>query len=157
VTAMHGNAGAQTTQFSHELGAVVTTWPAASNTHGMLVLATTAPWTEAETVAPGQLTSTQPMLVTTVCPAGTTTTGGVIEVPVPQAVSVVRPLRPTTLTFRSAWPVLRRVKMTWIGALAVPALSCTSQPLTGLVFTCNALVRLRLQLRSTGRTIAVAL
>src|SRR5436190_14205961 len=94
-------ADVQFTQFWHELGEVLITLPSVSNTHGMLVLATAVPWTTADIVAPGQLTVTQPMLVTTVWPAGTNTTGGVIEAPVPQSTSVVSTLPPITLTFRS--------------------------------------------------------
>src|SRR6185369_11622290 len=99
-----GTAGmAQFTQFWHELGAVVTALPAVSKMHGMPVLATAVPWIVADTVAPGQLTVTQPILVTTVWPAGTNTTGGVIEAPVAQSTSgvVLSMLPPITLTFRS--------------------------------------------------------
>src|SRR5689334_10723424 len=74
-----GSAGvAQFTQFWHELVAVLITLPSVSNTQGIVVLATAVPWTTAVIVAPGQLTVTQPMLVTTVWPAGKNTTGGVI-------------------------------------------------------------------------------
>src|SRR5690242_2792748 len=89
VTRHSSGAEAQFTQFWHELGAVLITLPAVSKMHGMLVLATAVPWTTADIVAPGQLTVTQPMLVTTVWPAGTNTTGGVMELPVPQSTSVV--------------------------------------------------------------------
>src|SRR5215831_18828207 len=107
-------------------------------------------------VAPGQVTSAQPRLVVTDCPAGTRTTGMVTGVTSSeQSTSPETTEPPMMLTSRSSEPLLLMVMATATGWLLELAGRTTWQFLEPPRLASE--VNVRLQLTLAGTTVTVAL